>query len=140
MGYWDYKKGTLRDYHRDPFPHSLLRTRETKWGTQLGLRSSESFENPFLSFHLSQHRRAKLRFRVQSLRSGSCAQDLVEILGLLTGTLERVATCSDRSREFFMHGLLLGVRIPASTVTVGSLHEASVLETAPRYPTHRKPF
>ena len=21
-------KGTLRDYHRDPFPHSLLRTRE----------------------------------------------------------------------------------------------------------------
>ena len=28
MGYWDYYKGTLRDYHRDPFPHSVLRTRE----------------------------------------------------------------------------------------------------------------
>ena len=22
-------RGTLRDYHRDPFPHSLLRTRES---------------------------------------------------------------------------------------------------------------
>ena len=29
MGYGDYYKGTLRDYHRDPFPHSLLRTRES---------------------------------------------------------------------------------------------------------------
>ena len=28
MGYWDYYKGTLRDYHRDPFPHSLLRAGE----------------------------------------------------------------------------------------------------------------
>ena len=28
MGYWDYYRGTFRDYHRDPFPHSLLRTRE----------------------------------------------------------------------------------------------------------------
>ena len=28
MGYWDYYKGPIRDYHRDPFPHSLLRTRE----------------------------------------------------------------------------------------------------------------
>ena len=28
MGYWDY----YRDYHRDPFPHSLLRTREKKEG------------------------------------------------------------------------------------------------------------
>ena len=26
MGYWDYYKGTLRDYHRDPFPQSPLRT------------------------------------------------------------------------------------------------------------------
>ena len=28
MGSWDYYRGTLRDYHTDPFPHSLLRTRE----------------------------------------------------------------------------------------------------------------
>ena len=28
MGCWDYYRGTLRDYHRDPFPHSLLRTKE----------------------------------------------------------------------------------------------------------------
>ena len=25
MGFWDYKRGTLRDYDREPFPHSLLR-------------------------------------------------------------------------------------------------------------------
>ena len=29
MGYSDYYKGPLRDYHRDPFPHSLLSTRQT---------------------------------------------------------------------------------------------------------------
>ena len=28
MGFWNYQKGTLRDCHRDPFPYSLLRTRE----------------------------------------------------------------------------------------------------------------
>ena len=28
MGSWDYHRGTLRDCHRDPFPHSLRRTRE----------------------------------------------------------------------------------------------------------------
>ena len=28
MGYRDYYKGPLRDYHRDPFPHTLLRTRK----------------------------------------------------------------------------------------------------------------
>ena len=27
VGNWDYDKGTLRYCHRDPFPHSLLRTR-----------------------------------------------------------------------------------------------------------------
>ena len=27
-------KGTLRDYHRDPFPHSLLRTRESSAGVK----------------------------------------------------------------------------------------------------------
>ena len=42
MGYWDYFWGTLRDYHRDPFPHSLLRTRElgvegVKGGGVLGI-------------------------------------------------------------------------------------------------------
>ena len=26
--------GTLRDYHRDPFPHSLLRTRESSAGAK----------------------------------------------------------------------------------------------------------
>ena len=30
MGFWDYFWGTLRDYHRDPFPHALLRTREKR--------------------------------------------------------------------------------------------------------------
>ena len=35
MGFWDYFSGTLRDYHRDPFPHSLLRTRELSRGFQL---------------------------------------------------------------------------------------------------------
>ena len=30
MGYWDYYRGTLRDYHRDPFPHSLLRTSQSE--------------------------------------------------------------------------------------------------------------
>ena len=29
MGYWDSHGGPYRDYHRDPFPHSLLRTRES---------------------------------------------------------------------------------------------------------------
>ena len=30
MGYWDYYyKGPYKNYHRDPFPHSLLRTRQT---------------------------------------------------------------------------------------------------------------
>ena len=28
MGYWAYYKGPLRDYHRDPFTHSLLSTRQ----------------------------------------------------------------------------------------------------------------
>ena len=28
MGFWNYQKGILRDYHRDPFPYSRLRTRE----------------------------------------------------------------------------------------------------------------
>ena len=33
MGYKDYCEGPLRDHHRDPFPHSLLRTRQLlgKW-------------------------------------------------------------------------------------------------------------
>ena len=31
MGFWDYKRGTLRDYDREPFPHSLLRTRESSF-------------------------------------------------------------------------------------------------------------
>ena len=31
MGYnRDYYQGPLRDYHGDPFPHFLLRTREPK--------------------------------------------------------------------------------------------------------------
>ena len=29
MGYRDHYKAPLRDYHRDPFPHSLPRTRQT---------------------------------------------------------------------------------------------------------------
>ena len=28
MGYGDYHWGLYRDYYRDPFPHSLLRTRQ----------------------------------------------------------------------------------------------------------------
>ena len=28
MGYGDYCRGLYRDYYRDPFPHSLLRTRQ----------------------------------------------------------------------------------------------------------------
>ena len=28
MGYRDYYKGPLKDYHRDPFQHSLLSTKE----------------------------------------------------------------------------------------------------------------
>ena len=30
MGFWDYFWGTLRDYHGDPFPRALLRTREKR--------------------------------------------------------------------------------------------------------------
>ena len=29
MGFWDHYKGTPTDYDRHPFPHSLLRIRET---------------------------------------------------------------------------------------------------------------
>ena len=29
MGYADYYWGLYRDYYRDPFPHSLLRTRQS---------------------------------------------------------------------------------------------------------------
>ena len=33
MGFWGLLEGTLRDYHRDPSPHSLLRTRKFRvWG------------------------------------------------------------------------------------------------------------
>ena len=28
MGEWDYYWGLYRDYYRDPFPHSLVRTRQ----------------------------------------------------------------------------------------------------------------
>ena len=31
MGFWDYYRGTLKEYHRDPFSHSVLRTRETNF-------------------------------------------------------------------------------------------------------------
>ena len=31
MGYGDYIWGLYRDYYRDPFPHSLLRTRQLLW-------------------------------------------------------------------------------------------------------------
>ena len=30
MGYWDNYCGLYRDYYRDPFPHSLLRTRQSR--------------------------------------------------------------------------------------------------------------
>ena len=29
MGYWDFNWGLYRGYYRDPFPHSLLSTRQT---------------------------------------------------------------------------------------------------------------
>ena len=29
MGFWEYSRATIRGYHRDPFPHPLLRTRES---------------------------------------------------------------------------------------------------------------
>ena len=31
MGYEDYYWGLFLDYCRDPFPHSLLSTRQTSW-------------------------------------------------------------------------------------------------------------
>ena len=31
MDYRDYYSGFYRDYYRDPFPHSLLSTRELHW-------------------------------------------------------------------------------------------------------------
>ena len=43
MGYWDNHKGTLRDYHRDPFPHSLLRASEKR---VLGGSWREPVDNP----------------------------------------------------------------------------------------------
>ena len=36
-GFLRLLEGTLRDYHRDPFPHSLLRTRETRQAPPLSL-------------------------------------------------------------------------------------------------------
>ena len=38
MDYGDYHWGIYRDYHRDPFPHSLLRTRQMR---ALGFRLEE---------------------------------------------------------------------------------------------------
>ena len=32
MGYGDYYWGLYRDYYKDPFPHSLLRTRQIRRG------------------------------------------------------------------------------------------------------------
>ena len=38
MGYWDYYRGLHRDYCKDPFPHSLLRTRQS-WRCSGGFRA-----------------------------------------------------------------------------------------------------
>ena len=59
MGFWDYCKGTLRDYHRDPFLHSLLRTRELCAWSLLRVqgegwnRPRELCPSPFLFLHLT---------------------------------------------------------------------------------------
>ena len=43
MGYWDYYRGLYMDYHKDPFRHSLLSTRQTwdfrRWSWAPRLRS-----------------------------------------------------------------------------------------------------
>ena len=43
MGFWDYSRGTLRDYHRDPFPHSLLRTTGLEHGPRTSDRRMRGF-------------------------------------------------------------------------------------------------
>ena len=55
MGYWDYYKGALRDYHRDPFPHSLLRTRDKK------ATAPEAPNEAWVCHGLSKHER-KIEF------------------------------------------------------------------------------
>ena len=51
-------KGTLRDYHRDPFPHSLARTREIRvQGLRVSIGVILSIKVPF---SVPQHSRARL--------------------------------------------------------------------------------
>ena len=43
MGYGDHYWGLYRDYYRDPFPHSLLSTRESMQGGRM-LRVQSDFD------------------------------------------------------------------------------------------------
>ena len=52
MEYRDYYSGLYRDYCRDPFPHSLLSTRELHWHviTTLTLKVANRVCGPKLAF------------------------------------------------------------------------------------------
>ena len=57
----DYYSGLYRDYYRDPFPHSLLSTRETRVPVSEPLRQSTFLTTIPLALRVQGPRRVPLK-------------------------------------------------------------------------------